>query len=390
MSKLFAVSLVSLLFLLEITAQTSPQTNATPPSIRNDPTRTVDQPPPPIVKDPNARPSGDSAISKPKNPEDEIVRVDTDLVTTPVSVLDRNGRFIAGLKKKDFKIFENGVPQGISYFQSEEQPFTVILMLDTSPSTRYKLDDIHWAAVTFLNQLRPNDKVMVVSFDSRVRLWTPEPTADRKELYAAIYRTNFGSGTSLYEAVDAVASLQQMRIAGRKAMVIFTDGVDTTSRRASYQSTIESAEEIDALIYSIRYDTQPRNSTATGPAPIDLMQVMKDSPGVQIPQGALVQAARGRSSAEYEKGKLYLETLASNSGGRVFEADQMTDLDTAFAGVAEELRRQYSIGYYPVNPGEPGERRSIKIQILAHPGVVVRAKRNYVVRRDRQPDSGLN
>src|SRR5687768_11504768 len=71
-----------------------------------------------------------------KKPEDEIIKIDTDLVTTPVSVMDRNGRFIAGLKKKDFKIFENGVPQEITYFQSEETPFTVILMIDTSPSTK--------------------------------------------------------------------------------------------------------------------------------------------------------------------------------------------------------------------------------------------------------------
>src|SRR5690349_6781097 len=144
-------------------------------------------------------------------------------------------------------------------------------MMDTSPSTRYKIDDIHWAAITFLNQLRPQDKVMVVSFDQKVRLWTPEPTADRKELYTAIYKTGFGSGTSLYEAVAAVSGLDQMKATGRKAMVIFTDGVDTTSRMASFQSTVESAEELDALIYPIRYDTRDRNSAngQSAPAAID-------------------------------------------------------------------------------------------------------------------------
>src|SRR5688500_11486690 len=93
---------------------------------------------------------------------DEVIKVTTDLVTTPVSVLDRNGRFIAGLKQKDFKIFENGVPQKITLFQSEEQPFTVVLLIDISPSTKYKMDEIHFAAVTFVNQLRAMDKVMVV------------------------------------------------------------------------------------------------------------------------------------------------------------------------------------------------------------------------------------
>jgi VWFA-related protein len=266
-------------------------------------------------------------------------------------------------------------------------------MLDTSPSTRYKIDDIHWAAVTFLNQLRPSDKVMVVSFDSRVRLWTPEPTSERKELYTAIYNTRMGSGTSLYEAVDAVSSLEQMRATGRKAMVIFTDGVDTTSRRASFESTIESTEEIDALIYSIRYDTMERAGNGNGntPSPIDLSKLMRDMNGVvQIPQGVLVQAGRGNTSTEYERGRKYLETLANNSGGRMFDADTLTNIDASFSGIAEELRRQYSIGYYPENTGEPGERRSIKIQVLAHPGVVVRAKRNYVVKRNRTSEPSMN
>ena len=137
------------------------------------------QPRPPQIKNDTSRPSGTTKPTtqptKKIEEEDGVVNVDTDLVTTPVSVLDRNGRFIPGLRKKDFKIFENDAPQAITYFQSEEQPFTVVLMLDTSPSTRYKIDDIHWAAVSFLSQLRPNDRVMVVSFDSRVRLWTPEP-----------------------------------------------------------------------------------------------------------------------------------------------------------------------------------------------------------------------
>jgi len=375
MRSLVAASLFLLAFGYSILAQTRP------PQIKNDTS------PSSGTTKPSTQPA------KKIEEEDGVVNVDTDLVTTPVSVLDRNGRFIPGLRKRDFKIFENDVPQAITYFQSEEQPFTVVLMLDTSPSTRYKIDDIHWAAVSFLNQLRPNDKVMVVSFDSRVRLWTPEPTSDKKELYTAIYNTRMGSGTSLYEAVDSVASLGQMRATGRKAMVIFTDGVDTTSRRASLESTIESTEEIDALIYPIRYDTMERTSSGNSntPSPIDLSKLMRDMNGVvQIPQGLLVQAGRGNSATEYERGRKYLETLANNSGGRMFDADTLINIDAAFSGIAEELRRQYSIGYYPENTGEPGERRSIKIQVLARPGVVVRAKRNYVVKRNRTGEPSMN
>lgn len=379
------VTLILFALPLVVLGQNDARPTGTPPQIRNDSNRQSDAPP--ALGDRTVKPSTDQPKAKTtaKNPEDEVIMVDTDLVTTPVSVLDRQGRFIPGLRQRDFKIFENDIQQKVTYFQSSEQPFTVVLMIDTSPSTRYKIDDIHWAAVTFLNQLRPQDKVMVVSFDQRVRLWTPEPTADRKALYTAIYKTNFGSGTSLFEAVSAVASLEQMKVTGRKAMVIFTDGVDTTSRMASLQGTIEQTEEIDALIYPIRYDTQERNrgGGASGPAAIDLTKLMRDTGGVVIPPGMVVAAGRGGSSAEYERGQKYLQTLADNSGGRLFEADTTVNLDTAFAGIAEELRRQYSIGYYPDNTGEPGERRSIKIQVVARPNVVVRAKRNYVVRRAR-------
>lgn len=319
-------------------------------------------PPPPPLADP-----------KQKKQEDEIIRVDTDLVTTPVSVMDRNGRFIAGLKKKDFKIFENGVPQAITFFQSEETPFTVILMIDISPSTKYHIDEIHWAALTFVNQLRPADQVMVVAFDQRARVLC-EPTNDKKSLYAAIYKANFGSGTSLYDAVDAVSNSDLVNTPGRKAVVIFTDGVDTTSRRATYQSTVAGVEEIDALFYPIRYDTQEQMNSGGGTALASL-------PGLPMPGGSM--RMRGSSDAEYVRGKTYLEALAANSGGRTFEANSLTNLENAFSGVAEELRRRYSVGYYANTDRVPGERKSIKIQV-ARPGSVVRAKNNYVVKQKRE------
>lgn len=344
-----------------------PRAGAPPPAINNDAPSSRERQPPVLKGDPSANPQTVKQTPAPIK-DDQVITVETNLVTTPVSVLDRNGRFIPGLRKKDFKIFEDGVQQKITYFQSEEQPFTVVLMIDTSPSTKYHIDEIHFAAVTFVNQLRPTDKVMVVAFDQRFRVFT-EPTNERQKMYAAIYSAQFGSGTSLYDAVDRVANLDLLNVPGRKAVVIFTDGVDTTSRRANYESSIAAVEEIDALLYPIRYNTLLRGDIA-------------GIPGVQLPPGVLARLGRGQSAAEYEKGRLYLETLASNSGGRMFEAETITNLEESFAGVAEELRRQYSIGYYPDDTGEAGERRRIKIQV-ARPKVVVRAKTTYIIRETR-------
>ena len=300
--------------------------------------------------------------------EDEEILIDTNLVTTPVSVLDRNGRFIPGLRKKDFKIYENGVLQKVTYFQSEEQPFTVVLMIDISPSTRYSIDDIRYAAVTFVNQLRPEDKVMVIAFDRQVRVMT-EPTNDRKALFTAIYKSQFGSGTSLYEAVDAAIGLDFVQTPGRKAVVLFTDGVDTTSRESSYASTVKAVEEVDALVYPIRYNTQRRADQGQIAA---LAQT-------NLPPAILAQLGRGQTSAEYEMGKTYLTTLAENSGGRLFDADEITNLEGAFKGVADELRQQYAVGYYPDDTGKPGDRKKIKIEVT-RPKAVVRSKTSYVIK----------
>ncbi len=123
--------------------------------------------------------------------EDEVVRVNASLVTVPVSVLDRDGRFIGGLRKEDFRVFEDGVEQQVAYFAPVEQPFTVALVIDTSGSTRFKLEDIQDAAIAFLDQLRPADRVIVVSFDDDVRVLS-DVTNDRNALRAAIRRTRPG------------------------------------------------------------------------------------------------------------------------------------------------------------------------------------------------------
>lgn len=346
----------------------------------------VTKQPPPLINDRNA-PSTQPGTKRSVTGDDEIISVETNLVTTPVSVLDRNGRFIPGLKKKDFKIYDNGVLQDITYFQSEEQPFTVILMIDISPSTKYKIDEIHFAAVTFVNQLRPTDKVLVVAFDQRVRLLTEEATADKAKIFAAIYKATFGSGTSLYEAVSIVTDLDLIKVSGRKAVVLFTDGVDTTSRQASFESTVANVQEVDALIYPIRYNTQQNGgviSTTTGSPtqlPKDIADLMA-ARGIAIDPRIFQGGARGSSAAEYAKGRQFLEKLAESSGGRIFEADDIKNLEAAFSGVAEELRRQYSIGYYPENPGQPGERRSVKIKV-SRPNTIVRAKNGYLIRQTR-------
>ena len=185
----------------------------------------------------------------------DIIRVNTTLVTIPVSVLDRDGKYIPNLHKEDFRVWDDGVEQEVAYFASTEQPFTVVLIIDTSGSTHFKLEEIQDAAIAFVNQLQPNDRVMVVCFDDKIRFLIEQPTNDREAMRRAILRTRTGGGTRLYDAVDQVINGHLSHIQGRKAIVLFTDGVDTTSRNAGYDDNIRDAEELDALIYPVQFDT---------------------------------------------------------------------------------------------------------------------------------------
>lgn len=324
--------------------------------------------------------------------EGDDIEVSTEIVSFPLKVVDRKGRFVTGLQKENFKVFEDNKEQTIEFFNNEEQPFTVALVLDMSYSATFKINEIQAAATAFINQLRKDDKVMVVSFTDEVVVWC-EPTTDRQKIYSSIKQTKIGSGTSLYEAVDLVIKKFD-KVTMRKAVVLFTDGVDTTSRRADYQSTIRDAEEADAIIYPLRYDTfADMNPNGGGYGNDDALgTVLGDifgGGGVRIGRrnrrggggwgrGGGGSQGSGTSRAEYETGKRYLDDLARVSGGRTYEASNSYNLDTAFASIAEELRRQYSLGYYPENAGQAGDRKQIRVRVM-RPNVVVRAKTSYIV-----------
>ncbi len=303
--------------------------------------------------------------------EEEVIKVETNLVTIPVSVHDRNGLYIPDLSQANFKIFEDGVEQEIAYFGTSEKPFTVVLLIDVSPSTEYKIEEIQQAAIAFVDQLKPQDNVMVIQFDQQVSVLA-EATGDRQKIHKAIRRSGFGGGTSLYEAVDFSLRRRLDKIEGRKAIVLFTDGVDTTSSGASYESTVRDAEESEAMIFPIYYNTfLSSRGIGTG-------GVMSTPPTLGIPPMGGGRAT-GTSNAEYTRGRVYLTELAAATGGRVFRPDSTPGgLNAAFEGIAEELRRQYSIGYYPQAEGEAGQRKQIRVRVN-RPKLVIRSRDSYIV-----------
>ncbi|HEX8775231.1 MAG TPA: VWA domain-containing protein [Pyrinomonadaceae bacterium] len=321
--------------------------------------------------------------------EGDVVRVSTALVSVPVSVMDRAGKYVPDLRQRDFRIFEDGVEQEVSYFASVEKPFTVALVIDTSGSTRFKMDEIQDAALAFIDQLRPEDRVMVVSFDDKIRVLA-EVTNDRYLLRNAIRQTRTGDGTKLYDAIDLVINQRLNRIPGRKAIVLFTDGVDTTSKRATYETTLRDAEELDALIYPVQYDTYqdmagggggggswPYPRRRSGNGPLDVLIDILGSGGVSVGRGGGGSGGIGSSRREYDIANSYLRALAEKTGARGYRADSISNLSESFGLIAEELRRQYSLGYYPKTAAQAGQRRQIRVRVN-RPGLIVRARDSYI------------
>ena len=190
----------------------------------------------------------------PRDQDVETLKIDTNLVTVPVIASTRDGRYIGDLKKEEFTLAEDGVAQEIAFLATVNAPFDVVLMLDTSDSTQEKLPQIQRAAIAFLDQLGPQDKVKVMSFDGELHDLT-DFTGDKALLRNAISKTVSGHDTRVYDAVqyalDCIRPSQR-----RKAIVIFTDGMDWHSGSATYEATIRDLDESGVIVYPIRFDTR--------------------------------------------------------------------------------------------------------------------------------------
>ncbi len=292
--------------------------------------------------------------------EGDTVRVSTNLITVPAEVMDRSGRYIGNLRKQDFRLFENGVEQELAVFAPVEQPFTVALLLDVSGSTQSRLQAIRGAANSFIKGLRPNDRLLLVSFDGKINVLTEAVTLS--ELRKKKLRLDaVNDGTLLYDTVSFVLNQRLAGIQGRKAIVLFTDGVDGGSKKSSYKKTLRDAEEADVVIYTVQYNTLPD-------LPARLSQIINPKARAHT---------QARMLKEYGVGATYLEALTRKTGGRLQKAENLSDVAQAFAAITEELGRQYSLGYYPKGQVQAGEKRDIKVKTRL-PNLVVRSRQSYV------------
>lgn len=266
------------------------------PTTVNEPIR---QPTPPKTAKPAATPSPepsleevpvvDDAADQKTDPQDvESLKTDTNLVTVPVIATTRDGIYIPDLTQAEFAIAEDGKKQEIAFFAAVSAPFHVVLLLDTSASAEEKLRDIRKAAVAFVEQLQNIDRVKVISFDTELRELS-DFTNDRKVLTNAIYKTTSGQGTRVYDAFElALDSIRTIK--GRKAIVMFSDGVDMYSDRATYSSSLKGLDEAGVIVYPIRYETRAQSeriardaTESQGPQLPTIDVLRREPPGTTAP-----------------------------------------------------------------------------------------------------------
>ena len=330
------------------------------PTKEQDPPNLQNIGPPPALPTPAPKPSvAPTPEPEPEIEENDIVRVSTDLITVPAEVMDRSGRYIGNLRKEDFKIFENGVEQELAYFASVEQPFTVALLLDVSGSTQTQLQAIREAANAFIKGLRPNDRLLMISFDGKINVLTEAVTLS--ELRKKKIRLDaLNDGTLLYQTVDLVLNQKLAGIQGRKAVVMLTDGVDGGSKKTLLKKNIHDAEEGNVTIYSVRYNTLPQ-------LPQRLSHIVNPKARAHVEE---------RLRKEYVVGANYLQALTEKTGGRLYNADALSEVPRVFNAITEELGRQYSLGYYPKGKASAGEKRDIRVRTRMS-NLVVRARQSY-------------
>jgi Mg-chelatase subunit ChlD len=233
----------------QVTKNPQPKGNPTP-RVTPDPTPVAT-----VEPSPEGDQEGDQKDDAKGEQQDvESLKTDTNLVTVPVIATTREGIYIPDLPQEEFSIAEDGEKQQIAFFATVNAPFHVVLMLDTSASTEEKLGEIKRAAATFVEQLQSADRVKVISFDNELRKLC-EFTNDRSVLRNAIQKTVSGQGTRLYDAFElALASIRTIK--GRKAIVLFTDGMDYHSDQATFDGSLRGLDEEGVIVYPIRYETR--------------------------------------------------------------------------------------------------------------------------------------
>ncbi|MEY4095254.1 MAG: hypothetical protein RLZZ53_2453 [Acidobacteriota bacterium] len=278
----------------------------------------------------------------PQQPEQPVFKSSVRTVPVYATVIDASGRLVPDLEQSDFTLLDNGKPAEMILFSNESQPFTAVVMLDTSASMTANLKLLNRAAEQFLLRLLPVDRAQVGAFNDKIQL-SGEFTNNRDALIGALNDLYFGNPTRLNDAIGA--SLDALKeVDGRRVVLVFTDGEDTSSR-TGFKTVLERARDEETMVYSIGLESEYFNG---------------------------LRVVRSRPSRDLRK-------ISDETGGGYFELTKTADLAPTFTRVAQELRSQYLIGFAPAQLDGKVHKLELKVN---KPGMTVRARKSYLATPD--------
>lgn len=269
--------------------------------------------------------------------DDDVIKVDSSLVVLNAAVLDSNGQSVEGLKQNQFHVFEDGTEQPISLFQAEETPFSAVILLDTSGSMETRISLARSAAIKFLEGLRAGDSAAIYTFDSKFNQL--QDFSNSSDITEHIFDIKAYGMTVLNDAIYEAAAALSKRPEKRKAIVVLSDGEDTSSKRSA-DKALKAALAVDATIYTV-----------------DMSSIDDGNKRRQQNIGILKNFAE-------KTGGIFVPT----GGGSVMR-------DT-FKRIVDELSSQYTIGYQPANAKMDGKWRSLELRI-SRPNLTIRTRKGY-------------
>ncbi|MGH9873939.1 MAG: VWA domain-containing protein [Pyrinomonadaceae bacterium] len=290
--------------------------------------------------------------------EGDVVRVDSQLATLNLSVIDRDtNRGVVGLTQSDFKLYENGAPQQILQFDSSSAPFDLLLVIDLSGSTRDVLALIRAAALRFVDAARPSDRIGVITFAREAKVVSPL-TLDRQSLHERISAMDTAPGdTKLYDAMDVAVTQSQKDAKNRRrtAIILMSDGLDGNiegvqgdGSKLSYKDLLSRVSEFDGVVYTLWLNTEYESLS-----PLDTQ-----------PEA-------------FDAGHDRMKEVADMGGGVFYEVERLEDLAGAYERVVADLGTLYSLAYRPSDKTRDGKWRAIRVNVVSRPSAIARGKRGY-------------
>lgn len=328
------------------------------------------------------------------------VKVAVDSVFLNVSVQERStNRSVAGLKKEDFLVYEDGILQQVEQFLPSEAPLNLLLLLDVSGSTGFFLHLLRGASADFVRQLKANDRIAIATFSARVDL-IENFTMDRARIERTLQRIWAGGGTAFYDALMKCASEYMRGVEGRSAIVVFTDGIDNqldggfpSPSETTFEELYRKVQEAESVIYTIFLDTVGQNvsgpaaaagggagSVARGSTGSDQDRKRKPTLDSHAPNPELGEIQG--DLAPYELAMKQLQMIADQTGGRMYSPRKIQELSGIYSEIASDLRIQYQLGYNPTNHARDGRWREIRVKVKGHPEAAVRTRKGYYARKE--------